>query len=377
MKRRIKVLRVVIGLNLGGVQQGVLNLCRHLDPERYEPIVCALENDGVVGREIARAGFEVIVLGLKGKAARPRIISELYRLLRSRRIDLVHGSSYHPSLLSRLAGWLARVPLLVSHEHTIYQHFHPHRALVSHLLGRTTQAHIAVSQVVRQQVLSWYRLDPDKVHVIYNGARPEFFKAGALRRASRRKLGLSPETRVLGMVSRLHLGKGFNDLFAALAGLNSRMPLRLLLVGIGPHEQEIRELAARHGLGEAVEFLGHRRDVPELLAAMDAFVLPSLQEGFSNALIEAMAVGLPVIVSDHQGNLEAVEPGVSGLIYPQGDVEGLKAGLAQVLEHPRRARRWGQAAQARVAAHFTVEGFGRQVQALYDRLVRERIDPGW
>lgn len=377
MTRRIKVLRVVIGLNLGGVQQGVDNLFRHLDPERYLPMACALENDGAIGREIARAGFEVVVLGLKGRTARPRIIYELARLMRERQIDLVHGSSYHPSLFARLAGLAAGVPILISHEHSLVHRRRPHRALIMRLLGRYTQAHIAVSQAVRRQALSWYSLPPEKVEVIYNGVGGRFLEAASLRQAGREKLGLAPQTRVVGLVSRLHLNKGYASLFAALDELRERFPLKVLLVGVGLYEPEIRALAAAHNLTEVVDFLGLRRDVPELLAAMDVFVLPSAQEGFSNALLEAMAVGLPVAVSDHEALLEAVEPGQSGLVFPREDVPALRDCLREILADPQLAERLGQAARERVAAHFTVDQYGRRTQALYDRLVRQRIDPAW
>jgi glycosyltransferase involved in cell wall biosynthesis len=375
MGRRIKVLRVVIGLNLGGVQQGVLNLCRQLDPERYEIMVCALENDGVVGREIAQAGFEVVVLGLKGKSARPRIVYELYRLMKSRRIDLVHGSAYHPGLYARLAGILARVPILINHEHVLSHRRIPHRALISHWLGKRTQAHIAVSQAVKDQVVSWYDLNPDKVRVIYNGVRPEFFQAARWRAASRERLGLAPDTRVVGVVSRLHLDKGFGVLIPALEALKAQFPLKLLVVGTGPHEERIRGLVRDHHLEGVVEFLGYRRDTPELLAAMDVFVLPSTKEGFPNALLEAMAAGLPVVVSDHAPHLEAVEAGSSGLVFPQNDREGLCRCLREILLSPDQAKHLGEAARRRVAAHFTLERFGRGVQALYDELASQRLAP--
>jgi glycosyltransferase involved in cell wall biosynthesis len=126
-----------------------------------------------------------------------------------------------------------------------------------------------------------------------------------------------------------------------------------------------------------LEFLGLRRDIPQLLAAMDAFVLPSDQEGFSNALIEAMAAGVPVVVSDHQGNLEAVEPEVSGLVFPQGDAAALRNCLREILQHPARAQELREAAHRRVAANFTVEQYGRRLQGIYDRLVRQRLDPTW
>ncbi len=377
MSRRVKVLRVVIGLHLGGVQQGVLNLCRQVDRERYEVIVCALENDGAIGREIAREGFEVVVLGLKGTPDRWPLLAALYRLLRRRGIDIVHGSAYHPSLYGRVAGWLARAPILINHEHSLAHHRRRARVLMNSWLDRVTAAHIAVSREVARQAVAWYHLDPGKVEVIYNGVRPEFFQAAAHRSASRAALGISPETRVLGLVSRLDRNKGFADLFAALAGLPDDPPVRLLLVGSGPHEGEVKALAGSLGVADRVSFLGLRRDVPELLAAMDVFVLPSLQEGFANALIEAMAVGLPVVVSDVPGNLEAVVPGVSGIVVPRGNAGALRQGLQQVLDNPELARGLGAAARERVAAHFTVETYGRGIQALYDNLVRRHLDPGW
>jgi len=377
MSRRVNVLRVVIGLHLGGVQQGVLNLCRTLDRDRYRLVVCALENDGAIGREIARDGFEVVVLGLKGTPDRWPIVYQLFRLMRRQRIDIVHASAYHPSLYGRLAGWLARVPILISHEHSLVHHRRPTRVLVGSWLQRVTAAHIAVSREVARQAISWYHLNPARVEVIYNGVRPEFFHTAELRDTARASLSFTPDTRVVGLVSRLDRNKGFDSLFTALAGLPPTPPVKLLVVGSGPHEAEIKALAHQAGLAPRVEFLGLRRDIPELLAAMDVFVLPSLQEGFSNALLEAMAAGLPVVVSDVPGNLEAVEPGLSGLVFPREDHGALAQCLSQVLDQPELATRLGGAARQRVAAHFTVESYGRRLQALYDRLVRRYIDPEW
>lgn len=375
MVDKINVLRIVIGLHLGGVQQGVLNLFQQLDSRRYRPIACAIENDGAIGQEIAQAGFPVITLGIKGRWAWPRLIGRLAQLMHRERIHIVHGSSYHPSLYGRLAALLAGVPILISHEHSVYHHRRWQRVILSHLVGRVTDAHIAVSRAVRDQIINWYRLSPARVHVIYNGIRPEFFQARARRAATRQALGLEPHSPVVGTVSRLDRNKGLDLVFAALNALRPRYPLQALIVGTGLHEAEIKAQAAQAGVTDRVRFLGLRRDVAELLAAMDIFVLPSQQEGFSNALGEAMATGLPVVVSDVAGNLEAVQHGVHGLIFPQGEVSALTAALQELLDKPEWAAQLGRAGQERIRKEFTVVRFGQHIQSLYDQLVQEKI--GW
>lgn len=377
MSKKINILRVVIGLHLGGVQQGVLNLFQHLDPQRYRPIACAIENDGAIGQEIARAGFEVITLGIKGRWAWPRIIGRLVQVIKAKDIQIVHGSSYNPSLYSRLAALVAGVPILISHEHSLYHHRRWQRVILSHLLGRVTDAHIAVSAAVRDQVLNWYRLFPSRVQIVHNGIREEFFQAATQRLAVRNKLGISPDCQVVGLVSRLDRNKGLGYLFAALKKLRYHYPLEGLIIGSGPHEAEIKALAAQAGVADLIRFLGLRRDIPSLLAALDVFVLPSDQEGFSNALVEAMAAGVPVVVSNAEGNREAIEHRVQGLIFPQGDIAALTACLQELLDNPEWAAQLARAAQERTRREFTVDRYGQQIQSLYDQLVREKIDPQW
>ena len=340
-------------------------------------MVCALEEDGAMGREIEGSGSEVFSLGLNIKHDRPRIIWELARLMRRHRIDILHAAAYHPSLFGRLAAILAGVPIRVHHEHLLVSRRRIHRALINKMLGYFTQSHITVSEALRHQVIDWYGLNPNKVEVIYNAVRADFFPSASHRAVSRNNLGLSQNTKVIGMVSRLNVVKGYNYLFAAVGQLRDTFPIRVLIVGFGPHEAEIRRQSEDYGVGSLVEFLGMRRDIPELLSAMDIFVLPSNLEGFSVSLIEAMAAGLPVVVSDIPGNLEAVEPNVSGLVFPSGNVEALKENLVLLLENPMLARKLGDTARDRASSHFTVEQYGSRIRNLYDRLVRERIDLTW
>ena len=146
----------------------------------------------------------------------------------------------------------------------------------------------------------------------------------------------------MGLVARLdHWGKGHQELFSALAGLKDRYPLEALIIGGGRREAELRQLAAELGLGPRVNFLGQRRDIPDLLAAMDILVLPSYSEGVSLALLEAMAAGLPVIATAVGGLPEVVTDEVNGLLIPPRDAEALARALDRLLADPDFARRLG------------------------------------
>lgn len=371
--RPISVLRVVIGLNQGGVQQGVLNLFRGLDPKRFRPIACAIENDGAIGREIAAGGFEVVVLGRRKKGWGIGIVRDLARLIREREITIVHGSSYHPSLFARVAGLLARAPILVSHEHTVFPRRRPKRCLYSHILGRVTDAHIAVSRAVRDQVVSWYRLEPARVRVIHNGVDVDRFRPGLPRNDAKRRLGLSPETLTLVTTSRLDPENGHRFLFEAIAPLWRERRLHLVVVGTGRGEGAIKAAAETHGLGTAVTFTGLRRDIPEILAAADVYVAPMLQTGLSNAVIEAMAMACPLIATDTAGNLETVTPEEDALIVPQMDVEALQKTVIRLADDPGLRDRLGMKAREAILARFTAGHYVAAVQGLYEELLAAKL----
>lgn len=375
--RPVNVLRVVIGLNQGGVQQGVLNLFRGLDPHRFRPIACALENNGAIGREIAAAGFEVIVLGHRRKGLGIGIVRDLVRLIRDREIQIVHGSSYHPSLYGRVAGLLAKAPILISHEHVVFIHRRSKRCLYSHLLGRVTDAHIAVSRAVRDQVVSWYWLHPERVRVIHNGVDVERFRPGISREEAKRRLGLSPDAVTVMTTCRLDPEKGHRYLFEALRPLLPERKLQLIVVGTGRGEAAVRTAAEGERVAAATTFTGLRRDIPEVLAAADVFVSPTLQEGFSNALLEAMAMARPVIVTDVAGSTEAVTPERDGLVVPPADAGALRGALVRLLDDAALRQRIGAEARDTVLTKFATAHFAAGVQALYEELVSRKLEAGF
>lgn len=368
--KRLKILRVVIGLNQGGVQQGVLNLCRGLDPERFEVIACAIENGGAIGAEIERAGFEVIVLGHKRQPV--KTIGALSRLMREREIDIVHASSYHPSLYARIAGLLAHAPVLIGYEHVVFDHRRRLREYLNRWLEPRTQAFTAVGEAVADQVRDWYGYPGEKVHVVHNGVDIARFRPPADRKAAKRALGLDPERPVIGMICRLDEEKGHRHFFEAIRALTRTHDAQWLVVGMGRGEAAVRAAARERGVDGLVRFLGLRRDVPELLAAFDVYAFPTLKEGFPNSLLEAMAAGCAVAASDFPGNLEVARHERNALIVPMGDAAALTDAIDRLLRAPALAARLGEQARRDIEADFSLPAYSRKMTALYETLWANR-----
>jgi glycosyltransferase involved in cell wall biosynthesis len=175
-------------------------------------------------------------------------------------------------------------------------------------------------------------------------------------------------------VGRLdHWGKGHKELFAAMAQLKEPYPCHALIVGGGRREEEVKGAAASLGLAREVHFLGQRLDVPDLLQAMDIFVLPSYSEGVSLALLEAMAAGLPVIATAVGGTPEVVTDGETGLLIPPRDSDALAGALERLLVDPGWAKEMGARARGHVEANYSLDRFGRELNAIYEELIEKKF----
>lgn len=371
--KKIKIIRVVVGLNQGGVQQMTLNLFEGLNRDLFEPIALAIENSGVIGAEIERVGFKVINLGLhRDNFSFLKIIKELRSVFIKEKPHIVHGSSYYPSVYSRIAAKLASVPVLISHEHTIFQKGRLKRQLIGHFISRFTDKHIAVSEEVKRHVVEWYRIPQEKVEVIYNGVATEYFNPKFPKEDSKKRLNIEPDTFIIGYVGRLDPEKGHRYLFEALNMLKDNFPLKALMLGTGRREREAINQAKETGVAEIVEFLGYRRDIPEILSAFDVFVLPSIQEGFSNALVEAMSMGCPVIATAISGNKEAIVDGVEGFLVPPRNPEAIASAIERLFKDKELRDSMYSSARKKVEEKFSLKKHIEQVENLYITLLKKK-----
>jgi glycosyltransferase involved in cell wall biosynthesis len=355
-------------LPVGGVEQQLARVLRAYDRSEVDPIVCSLSDPGEIGQEIKAAGVPVIALGRLGHRFSLAIARDLARIMREHEITVVRTHQYHANMYGRIAARLAGVPCVVASVHNVYTRDRKfHRRLVNRFLARWSDRVVAVSEAVKADIVRYDGLSPDWVSVIYNGVDCDVY-AGVGRAEARRELGFGADEIVVGSACRLHEQKGLAHLIDALAVLGKRgEKVTLALAGDGPARDALAMRARDAGVGDRVRFLGMRRDVPRVLAAIDIFAMPSLWEGLGTSLIEAMAAGKPVVVSEIPPFREIVTHGRDGLIVPVGDESALASAVESLMFDPVRARAMGEEAARTARERF---GIGTTVRA-YTRLYRE------
>lgn len=302
------MLHVITGLRAGGAEIQLLELARRT---RHEVEVAALYDVGVVGEQLRDLGVTVHDLGM-ASSIDARAVPRLVGILRRGRFDAVHCHLFRATLYGTLAARLARVPVLVVTEHSLGETRLEGRELTRgvRLLLRTAlrraDAVIAVSPVVRTR-LERLGVAGERIRTVPNGIDLDGLAFDPhTRAATREALGLAPDTRVVGSIGRLAASKGFDRVLRALALLGPEV--RFVLAGHGTERDALERLAASLGLGDRLVLLGERRDTAALLAAFDVFVSASDPgaETFAVAPLEALACGLPVVVTTCPA-LEGVE----------------------------------------------------------------------
>ncbi len=308
------------------------------------------------------------------RAGYPLAALRLVRFLRQQRVDILHTHLFDPSVVGLVAGTLARVPVRVvtrhySDYHTrIHKHWH---VRLDRLCTRLSHAVIAVSQHTAEHLIDQEGALPAKVHAVLNGIDFERVKLSGpdVWRRVRREFA-AENAYLLLIVARLHSEKGYGYLFPAVARLKEQLdrPVRLLVAGRGPFEEAYRAQVRSLGCEEVVSFLGFRKDVPDLMAAADLVVLPSVAEAFGLVLTEALYLGTPVVATRVGGIPEIVTDGVDGVLVPPADSEALAEALAGLLRDPERRRRMAGAGRQHVIDRFRFEDMVRSYEALYDQL---------
>jgi glycosyltransferase involved in cell wall biosynthesis len=367
--RRVRVLYLSHAFMVGGAEEMVLNLVRHLPAERYEPMVCAIHEPGPVGKEIEATGVPFRTLGRIPGMRDPLAVAAIYRFLREVRPDIVHTFLLTASLYGRLAAVAARVPIVIGTEVNVYEHKQRRHALAERLLMSGTDCVVASAASVKQFYLEQISAEPSRVEVIYNAVDFKMLETSVSRDEIRSRIGVPAGAIVAGVIARLTEQKGHTILLDAVAATPGLAPMHLLVIGDGPLRSSLETQVARSGLGGRVHFLGARRDLGNLLAAMDIFVLPSLWEGLPLSLVLAMGAGLPVVSTTVAGIPEVVREGETGLLVPPGNAAALGGALARLIQSTSDRARLGQAARAFVLPRFDVGGYVAAVSGLYERLL--------
>jgi glycosyltransferase involved in cell wall biosynthesis len=372
---RLKVLQVIGSLHIGGAENVVVNLARHLDPERFDVRVRCTRARGVLAERLAAEGVDVECIAPRAHGLRYATPLSLLASVWRSGADVVHTHGT-PAMLH--TGPLAALRLLPAWVHTF--HFGNYAAgltremeLERRLCRRATHL-LAVSETQRRTLLEHYGLAPDRIGTIVNGVAPSPTALDpAHRTAMRASLGLAPDDIVVGTVAVLSEQKGITYLLQAAPRILGRDPrVRLLVVGGGPYEDALRAEAAALGLGSRIVFTGWRADGAALLPALDVFVMASLWEAMPMVLLETMAAGRPIVVTDVGENRAIVADGSCGRVIAPRDPQGLADAVNSLLSEPADASAMAQRARARFEERFTTARMAADHAELYERLARPR-----
>jgi len=369
----IRILHVVDSWAVGGLQNGLFNLIERMDPSRYEHVVCAMRPAGG-GDAFSTGRAQMASLSAKDSASRFQIPA-LARVIRQVNPDIVHTRNWGTWEAQAAACYAASCARIHS-EHGIDWDTTAHEPLRRILFRRLAfqMAHrvLSVSSQLRDLHARRTGFPARRITVVHNGVDGSRFSPDPSARARlRRELELGEEEFCIGCVGNLIPVKDHMTTLRAVDRFaQCGRPWRLLIVGDGPLLSALTEFVnGRQDCKGRVMFLGKSNRVADLLNAMDAYVLSSLTEGISNSVLEAMATGLPVVVSATGGNPEVVVSGESGLLFPVGDERRL-AELLRMLQTQRELRqRLGRNALRRVREEFSLDSMVKRYTDIYENLV--------
>lgn len=374
------VAHVVFRFDVGGLENGVVNLINHMPEDAYRHAVISLTDITDFRQRIARDDVGFFAMN-KAPGHTLWLYPRLLELFRNLRPAIVHTRNL-AALEVAVPAWAAGVGVRIHGEHgrdvgdlvgssKKYQWLRRcYRPFVTH--------YIALSRDLEHYLTARVGVSRTKVAQIYNGVDVRRFRFAATRQPIAGCPFADPACCLIGTVGRMQvvknqtaLAQAFIRTLEAFPHLRSR--LRLVMIGDGPLRSRAQAMLDTAGLGELAWLPGQRDDVPEILRGLDCFVLPSLAEGVSNTVLEAMASGLPVIATDVGGNGELIEVGRSGELVPVSDAEAMVRAIADCAMNPQRARIAGAAGRAVVEARFSLEAMSKGYRDLYDRLLRPRI----
>ena len=378
------ILFITSSLDVGGTERHLASISGILRAHGWDVAVYCTSGEGPFAEVLRRNGVQVMVPpgsgrrpgGVSGALRLPVAALHLFGVLLKQRFTIVHCFLPGAYLVGAPLAALVRTRLLVMSRRSLnnYQANHPFGGVMERRLHPLMSAVLANSRSVAKQ-LEGEDVDARRIGLIYNGVG-EMGPVLAGRAQVRSMLGVDEHALVLIVVANLIGYKGHLDLIEALGRIAGRMPAGWRLLAVGRDDglgAAIRSRAQLLGLDAQVSLLGVRSDIPDLLNACDVAILASHQEGFSNAVIEGMQAGLPMIVTDVGGNAEAVASGETGLVVAPRDPDALADAILRLASDGELRRRYGEAGRRRVEQHFSLEGCVAAYEALYRGLLDGKV----
>lgn len=372
------VLHVVYRFDTGGLENGVVNLINHMPSHTYRHAVLALTEVTDFRQRIFRNDVEFISLR-KPPGHGVWQYPKLFKLFRQLQPDIVHSRNL-AALEVQAPAWMAGVPVRIHGEHgrdlvdldgnnVTYQ-------LVRRFYKPFVHHYTALSRDLKNYLVDKVHVSPDHITQAYNGVDSGRFHSEPSGPQPIAGCPFNPAQHwLVGTVGRMQAIKDQLMLAHAFVQAVSQYPelrlrMRLLMVGDGPLRAQVQSVLEAAGVASLAWLPGERTDVADIMRGMHAFALPSLSEGISNSILEAMASSLPVVATDVGGNADLVVPGQTGHIVSSADPHGMALRLVQLASNPERARAMGQAGRERAQTVFSMQAMVRTYQSVYDQQLR-------
>jgi glycosyltransferase involved in cell wall biosynthesis len=378
--RPVRLLKVVPTLLCGGTENQVMTLCRSLDAGRFDLEFACLRRLGPFVKEIDERGIPLAEYPIASFYSMRAVgqQTKFARHLARRAVQIVHAYNFYGNVFAIPPARLAGTPVVIASIRDLGLYLTPMQKRVQRYICQFADRVLVNADAVRDWLVG-DGYDARRIVVIRNGVDLTRFAGPPNPAQVRRDLGLPAGIPLVAVVSRLNRMKGLEQFLQAAAIIGRRFPnARFLIIGeTPPHDRpyldELKSLATRLHVEDRVIFTGLRSDVPALLAGVDVAAMPSLNEALSNALLESMASGSPVVATRVGGTPEALVDGRTGLLVPPGDVDALAGAIVRLLEAPELATRLGQAARQLIADRFSIDRMAATTEELYRELLVQKV----
>lgn len=374
---KIKILMLIDDASMGGGQQHLLWLAQKIDKSKFE-IEVACEENGYLVDELRKNNIKVHRLDISNSLSVKSLIST-YRLLKKVSADILHTHGGTAGFYGRLASIISYKGVVVHTYHGIhYLNFDKNLLgriykLIDKFLLRITDCTICVAQKDFEIGLKAGIVKKENSIVIHNGVDVEKFSLTNKNSDFKINLKKENESIIIGSVGRLHHQKGYEYLISGSKAVLEKFPnVKFVLIGDGELRNSLESLAKNKGVYNSYSFVGNRKEIPELLAQMDIFVLPSLWEGLPLVILEAMAAKKPIVATDVNGIVEIIESGKEGLLVPPKNSTALSSALIRLLEDNELCKVLASNAYEKVAHDFNISKMINKTENLYQKLLLKK-----
>jgi len=372
----IHILYLIDFMNFfSGTEKHLYDLVRFINKEKFKPFIITLEGTELFQENVEKLGIPMQILGLKKIYGFKAVVAllRLRKFIKKENIQIIQTFHTNADLFGTVLGQLTGVPIIVSSRRDMgfTRNFRNH--LSYKFINFFIDGVICVSEAVKNFTLKKEGIPKNKLTVIYNGVDTSLFNKDINIVSVKSSLNLSISAPTIGMLANFNPIKGHLFFLEAIKLTRRQIPdIQCVLVGRGDRENLLRQKCQDLRIDDCVHFLGHRSDIPELLAIMDILVVSSLTEGFSNTILEALNMKRPVVATAVGGNPEVITHGRTGILVPSKNVQELASGIVSLINNKDLARRFGENGQKLVREKFLIEMMIKKTEDFYLSLLKRK-----